>query len=158
MKVIEHPCTNHKRREGTYFFEYRSNGQPKTSYFCDECAQAKYYTVFNQPLQKVSETMSSRCTACHGLIESGCYCEMCLSIAHCEEQIATGYQQFLATIPRYEDEIGAILDRVNRFEIPPAKLPYFQQALCEHHFSIELHKGEGHVLICQTCGLDMCPF
>lgn len=99
----------------------------------------------------------TRCATCQGLIESGRYCAMCLDIAHCREQIATGYQVFLATIPRYEDEIGAILDRVNRFDIPASKLADFQ-AMCGHHFPIELHKGEGHVLICQTCGLDMCPF
>jgi hypothetical protein len=82
---------------------------------------------------------------------------MCLGIAHCQEQISTGYQQFLATLPHYEDKIGKLLQRVNRFDIPAERLAGFQ-AMYGHHFPVELRKGETHVVICSTCGVDVCPF
>ncbi|MFL5704723.1 MAG: hypothetical protein ACJ8AG_18075 [Ktedonobacteraceae bacterium] len=43
---------------------------------------------------------------------------MPLSITHAREQVQSGYQAFLGTLPRYEDEIETILGRVNRFDIP----------------------------------------
>jgi hypothetical protein len=48
-----HPCITHKNREGVYVFEWRSNNQPKQTYFCEECAKRKEYKVFNQPLTSI---------------------------------------------------------------------------------------------------------
>jgi hypothetical protein len=100
---------------------------------------------------------TSKCRSCHGAIERGFYCAMCLGIADCQERIRIAYDEFLATLPRYEDAIGSIMARVARFEVPAEKLAGFQ-AMCGHYLTIELRKDDLSITICQTCGMDIHPF
>lgn len=101
--------------------------------------------------------MSNICRSCYGVIESGRYCEMCLGIADCQERIRLAYDEFLSTLPSYDEAIGPIMARVARFEVPAEKLAGFQ-AMCGHHLTIELRKDDVSITICQTCGIDIHPF
>jgi hypothetical protein len=47
---LRHLCRDCKKQAALYVFTYHSHRQPTSVYYCDDCAKARNYRIFGQPL------------------------------------------------------------------------------------------------------------